>query len=70
MIDRLPEVTVGSDPNDDSLLALAQAGQADNLITGDKRALRSLSRYHGTKFRTVRDFATDVFSCSSSVRTM
>jgi len=38
------------------LLALASAGAADFLVTGDKRDLIGLKLYEGTKIVTVRDF--------------
>jgi putative PIN family toxin of toxin-antitoxin system len=51
-----PTVTVSPDPHDDYLLAIAIAGSADFLITGDKRDLLALRLYEGTKITTVRDF--------------
>ena len=56
VLDRLPTVTVCADPNDDYLLAMARAGGADFLITGDKRDLLSLARHDRTRIVTVRDF--------------
>ena len=54
----LPTVSVGQDPYDDYLLAMAVAGAADFLVTGDKRDLLSLKLHEGTKIVTVRDFLT------------
>ena len=34
---------------------MAQAGQADLLVTGDKRDLLSLSSHQGTRILTVRE---------------
>lgn len=62
MVTRLPQVDVASDPNDDFLLALAQAGQADYLVTGDTRALLSLRQFGGTKIITARQFAQDIIN--------
>lgn len=56
VIDDLPPVTVCPDPNDNHLLALATAGQADFLVTGDKRDLLPIERHQGTRITTVRDF--------------
>lgn len=53
--DRAP-IAVSPDPNDDYLLAIAVAGAADFLVTGDKRDLLALRLYEGTKIVTVRDF--------------
>jgi putative PIN family toxin of toxin-antitoxin system len=49
-------VTICPDPEDNYLLAIAVAGAADFLITGDKRDLLGLKRYEGTKIVTVREF--------------
>jgi putative PIN family toxin of toxin-antitoxin system len=52
----LREVLVSPDPSDNYLLAMARAGAADYLVTGDKRDLLSLNTYEGTKIVTVRHF--------------
>ncbi|MBK8116040.1 MAG: putative toxin-antitoxin system toxin component, PIN family [Candidatus Accumulibacter sp.] len=54
-IDNLPMVDVSPDPYDNFLLAMAQAGQADLLVTGDKRDLLSLSSCLGSRILTARD---------------
>ena len=56
-IDPLPRVERSSDPADDFLLALAEAGKADNLVTGDKSGLLALDRHKGTQIVSARDFA-------------
>jgi uncharacterized protein len=43
-IDPLPRVERSADPDDDYLLALAEAGNADYLVTGDKGGLLDLKR--------------------------
>ena len=55
-MDKLPVVDASPDPDDNYLLALAVAGRADFLVTGDKRDLLGLAIYRGTKILTVRDF--------------
>jgi putative PIN family toxin of toxin-antitoxin system len=45
----LPRVKRSSDPDDDYLLALAEAGRADFLVTGDKSGLLSLRRHYVTQ---------------------
>jgi len=55
-LDKLPVVEVSSDPDDNYLLALAVAGAADFLVTGDKRDLLGIAVYEGTKIITVRNF--------------
>ena len=52
----LPVVTASPDPDDNHLLALAEAGSADVLLTGDKRDLLALQRYAGTRIIGVRAF--------------
>lgn len=52
----LPVVTRSADPDDDFLLALSEAGQADFLVTGDKGGLFALVRHGGTRIVTARDF--------------
>jgi predicted nucleic acid-binding protein len=51
-----PVVTASRDPYDNHLLALAAAGSADFLVTGDKRDLLGLKLYEGVRIVTVRDF--------------
>jgi len=52
----LPAVAVCSDPFDDYLLAMAQAGAADYLVTGNKRDLLTLRVHEGIRIVTVREF--------------
>ncbi len=55
MYDPLPPVTISPDPDDDFLLAVAQAAAADYLVTGDKNDLLSL-KFHGcTRIVTARE---------------
>ena len=58
MVANLPTVDTCADPYDNYLLAMATAGAADFLVTGDKRDLLSLKLYQGTRILTVRDFLT------------
>ncbi len=55
-VDNLPAVDVSTDPHDNYLLAIAAAGGADFLVTGDKRDLLGIAVYEGAKITTVRDF--------------
>ena len=56
-IGQLPPVRRSPDPTDDFLLALAEAGKADYLVTGDKLGLLSLGRHKTTRIISAREFA-------------
>ena len=56
MVETLPKVDVSPDSDDNYLLALAAAGSADFLVTGDKRDLLGLGTYQSARIVTVRDF--------------
>ena len=45
------------DPWDNFLLAMAEAGEADWLVTGDKADLLWLGKHRATKIISVREFA-------------
>ncbi len=52
----LPRVERSPNPDDDFLLALCEAGEADYLVTGDKSGLLGLIRHKGTRILSARDF--------------
>jgi putative PIN family toxin of toxin-antitoxin system len=58
VVSDMPIVSVSTDPYDNYLLAMASAGEADFLVTGDKRDLLGLKLYKGTRIITVREFLT------------
>jgi hypothetical protein len=57
-IGALPQVQCSSDPADDFLLALSEAGRADYLVTGDKSGLLILARHRETRILFAREFAS------------
>ena len=57
-IGKLPRVKRSPDPEDNFLLAMAEAGNADYLVTGDKSGLLSLASHKSTRIITARDFAS------------
>ena len=54
---RLVRVQRSSDPNDDFLLALADAASADYLVTGDRSGLLDLHQHKRTRIVTARRFS-------------
>ncbi|MFZ0307170.1 MAG: putative toxin-antitoxin system toxin component, PIN family [Candidatus Sulfotelmatobacter sp.] len=52
----LPRIRRSSDPTDDFLLALSEAGRADYLVTGDKSGLLALAHHKGTRIVSARAF--------------
>ena len=56
LLTELPEVDLSQDPQDNPVIAMAIAGQADYLVTGDRRGLLSLKRVGGTRIVTAREF--------------
>jgi putative PIN family toxin of toxin-antitoxin system len=54
LLPELPVIEACRDPWDDFLLAMAQAGKADFLVTGDKRDLLSMGVFGSTRIVTVR----------------
>ena len=56
IVNALPRVRRSSDPADDFLLALSEAGRADYLVTGDKRGLLALEHHKGTRIVSARAF--------------
>ncbi len=60
LVTDLPEVAVCADPYDNYLLALAKVGQAEFLVTGDKRDILGLKVFEGTRIITVREFLAQI----------
>ena len=49
VLEKLPTITWSRDPADNFLLAMAEAGAADYLVTGDKRDVLSLKTHGATQ---------------------
>ena len=58
LLERLPPACVSRDPHDDYLFAMAQAGEADYLVTGDKAGVLAVRRHGKTKIVTARKMVT------------
>jgi len=56
VFDELPSVDLSPDPDDNPVLAMAVAGKADYLVTGDKRDLLSLGSVESTRIVSARTF--------------
>lgn len=56
-VGHLPLVKRSPDPGDNYLLALAEAGKAEYLVTGDKSGLLAPARHKSARIVTARDFA-------------
>lgn len=60
LIDTLPRVDRSIDPFDNFLLAMAQGGQADVLVSGDKRGVLGLQTHGPCQIATVRQFVAQL----------
>jgi uncharacterized protein len=60
MLAELPVIEASRDPWDDFLLAMAQAGKADFLVTGDKRDLLSMGSFGKTRIVTARQMLDEL----------
>ena len=58
LLEKLPPASVSRDPHDDYLFAMAQAGEADYLVTGDKAGVLALGRHGKTEIVTARKMVT------------
>ena len=56
VVEKLPPVEQSPDPADDKLLALAWAGKAQYLVSGDKLNLLGLARFKQARIITARTF--------------
>lgn len=56
VLERLPTVELSRDPHDNPVLAMAVAGHADYLVSGDKRDLLALRAIASTRIVSARQF--------------
>jgi hypothetical protein len=56
VLEKLPMVNLSPDPEDNPVLAMAEASQAQYLVTGDKKDLLALDTIDGTRIVTARQF--------------
>jgi len=67
LLQTLPDVDLSKDPDDNPLLAMAIAGEADYLVSGDKRDVLALKKVDKTRIITARRFLAILQKCSSSI---
>ena len=58
LVEELPDVDLSEDPDDHPLLAMAIAGDADCLVSGDKRDVLALKKVGKTRIVTAHRFLT------------
>lgn len=58
VLETLPPANASRDPHDDYLFAMAQAGEADYLVTGDKAGVLAVRRQGKTQIVTARKMVT------------
>ena len=58
VLTRLPDVDRSADPADNFLLAMAEAGAADYLVSGDRRGVLDLGTHGVTQIIKAREFLT------------
>jgi putative PIN family toxin of toxin-antitoxin system len=57
-VEELPPVRRSSDPTDDFLPSLCEAGKTEYVVTGDKSGLPALENHKGTRIVSARAFAS------------
>jgi len=58
IVERLPDVDVSADPGDNFLIAMAQAGNVDYLVTGDKAGVLAIGKHGKTQIVAVNKMVT------------
>ena len=58
LLDDLPQVDLSADPNDNPLLAMAIASEANYLVSGDKHHVLALKKVGTTRIMTARRYLT------------
>ena len=58
IIDRIPQVDVSADPSDNFLLGMAEAGEVDYLVTGDKAGVLAIGKHGKTNIVGVNEMVT------------
>jgi predicted nucleic acid-binding protein len=64
----LPRVQRAPDPTDDFLLAMAEVGNADYLVTGDKSGLLALARHQNTRIVSAALFRSAILKGPPAAR--
>jgi len=69
LVTDLPTIDASQDPADNFLLAMAQRGAADFLVTGDKHDLLSMGTFERTRIITARQLLEKLFRKPPTKRT-
>ena len=54
ILDKLPHIDRSADPADNFLLSMAEAGEADYLVSGDRRGVLAIAQHGRTQIVTAR----------------
>jgi len=60
LVEKLLTIAASPDPDDNRILAIAEAGSAHYLVSGDLGDLVTLERYAGTRIVTAQTFVQPV----------
>ena len=66
VVEALPMIDIFQDPRDNFLLAMAQAGKVDFLVTGDKHDLLSIGSFEKTRIVTARQMVDELLPRGAS----
>ena len=67
MLKELPDIDLSEAPDDNPLLAMTIAGEADYFVSGDKRDVLALKKVGKARIITARRFLTILQKSSSGV---
>ena len=56
VLDELPEVAISPDPDDNFIIAAAIVGEAQYMVSGDKRDMLDLQKVQGILIITAQEF--------------
>lgn len=60
LLNELPKITISADPFDDFLFAMARAGRADYLVSGDRAGVLAIGQFEATRIVNVRQMLREL----------